>query len=64
MIFDGNDLIAIYILMQKYEESLDKIQTTIKYKIEKEIFSYLSIEEMETIGELYANKVDVPGKKL
>lgn len=64
MIFDGNDLIALYILMQKNEENLDNIQTSIKYKIEKEIFLYLSIEEMETIGELYAKKVDVLGKKL
>jgi len=64
MIFDGNDLIAIYILMQKNEEKLDNIQTLIKYKIEKEIFLSLSIEEMETIGELYAKEVDVLGKKL
>lgn len=64
MVFDGNDLIAIYILMQKNEEKLDNIQTLLKYKIEKELFLYLSIEEMETIGELYAKKVDVSGKKL
>ncbi|MEA1911939.1 MAG: hypothetical protein U9N32_09750 [Spirochaetota bacterium] len=64
MVFDGNDLIAIYILMQKNEEKLDKNQTLLKYKIEKEIFLYLSIEEMETIGELYEKKVDVLSKKL
>ncbi|MDA3940014.1 MAG: hypothetical protein PF693_12040 [Spirochaetia bacterium] len=64
MNIDGNELIAIYLLLQDNEKKLDNIQQSIKYKAEKEIFKYLSIEEMESIGELYAKKVDVFRKKM
>ena len=64
MNIDGNELIGIYLMLVKNEGNLDTNQQLVRYKIEKEIFKYLSIEEMETIGELYAKKVDVLGKKL
>lgn len=64
MNIEGNELIGIYILLINNEEKLDTNQQLIRYKIEKEIFNCLSIEEMESIGELYAKKVDVLGKKL
>ena len=64
MIIDGTELIAIYLLLLKNEENLDNNQKAVRFKIEKEIFKYLSIEEMESIGDLYAKKVDVLGKKL
>lgn len=63
MNIEGNELIGIYLLLIKNEEILDNYQQSVRYKIEKEIFRYLSIEEMETIGELYGKKVDVLGKK-
>lgn len=64
MNIEGNELISIYLMLIENEGNLDTNQQLVKYKIEKEIFRYLSIEEMETIGELYAKKVDVLGKKL
>ena len=64
MNFEGNELIDIYLMLINNEEKLDKNQQSVRYKIEKEIFKCLSIEEMESIGELYAKKVDVLGKKL
>jgi hypothetical protein len=64
MNIEGNELIGIYLMLIKNEGNLDTNQQLVKYKIEKEIFNYLSIEEIETIGELYAKKVDVLGKKL
>ena len=64
MNIEGNELIGIYLMLVKNEGNLDTNQQLVRYKIEKEIFKYLSIEEMETIGELYAKKVDVLGKKL
>ncbi|MCK5201960.1 MAG: hypothetical protein KAR21_26585 [Spirochaetales bacterium] len=64
MNIEGNELIGIYLMLINNEENLDNIQQSVRYKIEKEIFNYLSIEEMESIGELYAKKVDVLGKKL
>jgi len=64
MHIDGNDLISIYLLLKQNDEKLDNIQQSILYKIEKEIFRSLSIEELESIGDLYAKKVDVLRKKL
>ena len=64
MNIEGNELVGIYLILIKNEENLDDNQQSVRYKIEKEIFKYLSIEEMESIGELYAKKVDVLGKKL
>ncbi len=64
MNIEGNELISIYILLLKNQDNLDNKQQSVKYNIEKEIFKNLSIEEMESIGELYAKKVDVLGKKL
>ena len=63
MNFEGNELIAIYLLLTNNEEKLDNNQQSVRYKIEKEIFKHLSIEEIESIGELYEKKVDVLGKK-
>jgi len=64
MYIEGNELVSIYLLLIKNEENLDNIQQLVRYKAEKEIFKHLSIEEMESIGELYAKKVDVLRKKL
>ncbi len=64
MNIEGNELIGIYLMLIKNEGNLDTNLQLVRYKIEKEIFKYLSIEEIETIGELYAKKVDVLGKKL
>ncbi|MCK5153229.1 MAG: hypothetical protein KAQ93_02630 [Spirochaetales bacterium] len=64
MNIESNELIAIYLLLLENEEKLDTNQQFVRYKIEKEIFKHLSIEEMESIGDLYAKKVDVLGKKL
>ena len=61
MNIEGNELIGIYLMLINYEENLDNNQQSVRYKIEKEIFKYLSIEEMESIGDLYAKKVDVLG---
>ncbi len=60
----GNELIGIYLLLLENEEKLDNNQQSVRFKLEKEIFMHLSIEEMESIGELYAKKVDVLKKKL
>ena len=63
ILLQGNDLIAVYILLLKNESSLDKNQQKIKNKIEKILFECLSIEEIESIEELYKKNVDVLGKK-
>lgn len=64
MNIEGNELIGIYLLLLQNEEKLDNNQQSVRYKLEKEIFKHLSIEEIESIGDLYAKKVDVLKKKL
>ncbi len=63
MTLEGNKLISIYLLLKKNEEDLDLNQQAVVNSMEKEIFSLLSIEEMESIEELYEKKVDILGKK-
>ncbi len=60
----GNELVSIFLILLENEETLDKNQHSVKMKIEKELFNSLSIAEMESLGELYAKKVDVLDKKL
>ena len=63
ILLQGNDLVALYILLLKNESLLDKNQQKIKNRIEKILFECLSIEEIESIEELYKKNVDVLGKK-
>ncbi len=63
MTLEGNKLISIYLLLKRNEENLDLNQQAVINSMEKEIFSLLSIEEMESIEELYKKKVDILGKK-
>ncbi len=64
MILQGNELVGIYLLLKENENSLDNIQLSVKTRIEKILFSSLSIEELESIEDLYKKNVDVLGKKL
>ncbi len=63
ILLQGNDLVGIYLLLINNEENLDKIQLSVKNRIEKVLFECLSIEEIEAIEELYKKNVDVLGKK-
>jgi len=60
----GNELVSIFLFLVKNEDKLDQNQQSVKKKIENELFNCLSIAEMESLGELYAKKVDVLKKKL
>ena len=60
----GNELVSIFLILAENEEKLDHNQQSVKKKIENELFNCLSIAEMESLGELYAKKVDVLKKKL
>jgi len=60
----GNELVSIFLILVENEDKLDQNQQSVKKKLENELFNYLSIAEMESLGELYAKKVDVLKKKL
>ncbi len=64
MNIEGKELISIFLILVKNENILDQNQHLVKMKIEKELFNCLSIDEMETLGELYEKKVDILEKKL
>ncbi|MCF6335540.1 MAG: hypothetical protein L3J12_07340 [Spirochaetales bacterium] len=63
MVLKGNRLISIYLILKKNEDILDRNQQSVKFAMEKEIFNQLSIEEMESIQDLYEKQVDILGKK-
>jgi len=64
IILQGKELVAVYLLLKKDDRDLDPAQLSVKNRIEKVLFESLSIEEIESIEELYKKNVDVLGKKL
>ncbi len=64
IILQGKELVAVYLLLKKDDSDLDPAQLSVKNRIEKVLFESLSIEEIESIEELYKKNVDVLGKKL
>ncbi len=63
IVLHGQDFVAVYLLLLKNESSLDKNQVHVKHRMEKILFERLSIEEIESIEDLYKKNVDVLGKK-
>ncbi len=41
---------ALYIFLRENESSLDKLLYSLKYRLEKELFSTMTIEEIQRIG--------------
>ncbi len=64
IVLQGNELVSVYLLLKENEEKLDHVQLSIKNKAEKILFEALSIEELESIEDLYKKNVDVLEKKL
>jgi len=64
MIQIGNaQIVALYLLMKQHEEELDTGLQVLYNTLQKELFSVLSIEEMESLNELYKNDVEVLEKR-
>lgn len=59
----GKQVVALYLMLQKHEEDLDPNLQVLFNRIQGELFTSLSIEEMETLEELYKNKIDVLEKR-
>ena len=59
----GKQLVALYLLMQSNEEELDQTLQVLFHKIQQDLFTELSIEEMENLEDLYKNKIDVLEKR-
>lgn len=64
MIQIGNSqIVALYLLLKRHEEELDRNLQVLYHNIQRELFSILSIEEMESLEELYKNDVEVLEKR-
>ena len=64
MIFlKGKQIIALYLLLQKHEEELDGTLKPLFHTLQRNLFEELSIEEIESLEDLYKNKIDVLEKR-
>jgi hypothetical protein len=53
------ETVALYLFLGKREEELDESLFSLYTRIQKSLNERLSIEEMETLDRLYAEKVDI-----
>ncbi len=56
---EGREIMALYLLLHGQEERLDDTLLSFLDRIEGMLYSRLSIEEIERIGELYERHIDV-----
>ena len=55
----SRQIVALYLFLKHREDELDETLLQLYNEIQRKLFSYLSIEEMESLEELYKNNVDV-----
>ncbi len=60
---ENTQIVALYLLLKRHEEELDRNLQVLYHNIQRELFSVLSIEEMESLEELYKNDVEVLEKR-
>ncbi len=55
----SRQLIALYLFLKNREDELDDSLTSLYNELQRNLFYYLSIEEIESLEDLYKNNVDV-----
>ena len=60
---ENSQIVALYLLLKRHEDELDRNLQVLYHNIQRELFSILSIEEMESLEELYKNDVEVLEKR-
>ena len=55
----SRQIIALYLFLKNREDELDDSLTSLYNELQRNLFLYLSIEEMESLEDLYKNNVDV-----
>ncbi|MGC9311630.1 MAG: hypothetical protein ACP5IA_02975 [Sediminispirochaetaceae bacterium] len=60
---ENSQIVALYLLLKSHEEELDRNLQVLYHNMQRELFSILSIEEMESLEELYKNDVEVLEKR-
>jgi hypothetical protein len=55
----SRQMVALYLFLKQREDELDEPLLQLYNELQRNLFTYLSIEEMESLEELYKNNVDV-----
>ena len=55
----GREIVGVYLFLKSREEELDDVLTKLMMRMEKSLYSKLSIEEFERLPDLYSSNVDV-----
>lgn len=55
----SRQLVALYLFLKHREDELDDPLLQLYDELQRNLFSFLSIEEMESLEELYKNNIDV-----
>ncbi|MDY7029358.1 MAG: hypothetical protein SVR04_13765 [Spirochaetota bacterium] len=63
MHIENSQIVPLYLLLKRREEELDRNLQVLYHKLQRELFSILSIEEMESLEELYRDDVEVLEKR-
>ena len=55
----GREIVGVYLFLKAREGELDEILTKLMMRVEKSLYSRLSIDEFERLSDLYRDNVDV-----
>jgi len=55
----SRQLIGLYLFLHRREDELDEPLQQLYNELQRNLFLYLSIEEIESLEELYKNNIDV-----
>jgi hypothetical protein len=53
------EIVGLFIFLRRNEANLDPILVSMKNRLERVLFESLTLEEFDTLEELYASDVDV-----
>jgi len=55
----GREIVGVYLFLKQREEQLDDLLSKLMARMEKSLYSELSIDEFERLADLYRSNVDV-----
>ncbi len=53
---EGKEIVAVYLLLKRGEPALDATLAAVRSRLERALYSVLSIEELENLERIYATK--------
>jgi len=57
---DGKPVVGLYLFLRRHEEELDPATLSVLNTLERTLFRYLSIDEMEGLDDAYRGGADAP----